>query len=67
MIKERTKKEVIFRLPSNTNMDELQNIANLFEFESIGKKSKATQRQVDSLAKQIKKGRWSKTKLKMGL
>ena len=54
-------------MPANTNVDELQNIASLFEFEEIGRKSKATQKQVDALVKQIKKGRWSKDKVKVGL
>ena len=67
MIIERTKKEVIFRLPGNTDVDELQSIASLFEFESIGKKSKATQKQVNALVKQVKKGRWNKTRQKVSL
>ena len=67
MIIERTDKEVIFRLPSNAKLEDLQELADLFVFKEIAKKSKASQTEVDKLVKQIKKGRWSKTKRKLGL
>ncbi len=63
---ERTKNEVIFRLPSSTNLDVLQDIANLLAFKEVAIKSKATQKEVDALVKKIKKGRWAKTKRKLG-
>ena len=62
MIIERTKKEIIFRLPNNINMDDLQDLSDLFEYKEITRKSKATQKDVDLLVKTIKKGRWEKTK-----
>ena len=67
MIIERTSKEVIFRLPSSTKLEDLQDIADLFTFKEISKKSKATQKEVDDLVKKIKKGRWAKTKQRLGL
>jgi shikimate kinase len=67
MIIERTSKEVVFRLPSTTKLEDLQEIANLFAFKEISRKSKATQKDVDELVKKIKKGRWAKTKRKIGL
>ena len=67
MIIERTSKEVVFRLPPSTKLKDLQDIANLFTFKEIAQKSKATQEGVDELVKKIKKGRWSKTKQKLGL
>lgn len=67
MIIERTKKEVILRLPSNTKLDDLQSIADIFTFRKIAQKSKATQAAVDALAKAAKKGRWAKTKSRLGL
>jgi hypothetical protein len=67
MIIERTSKEVVFRLPSSTKLEDLQDIADLFTFKEISQKSKANQKDVDELVKKIKKGRWSKTKLKLGL
>ena len=67
MIIERTDKEVIFRLPSSTKLEELQDIADLFSFKETAKKSKASQTEVDDLVKKIKKGRWAKTKRKLVL
>ena len=67
MIIERTSKEIIFRLPASTKLEDLQEIADLFTFEEIAKKSKATQNDVDDLVQKIKKGRWEKTKKKLGL
>ena len=67
MIIERTSKEVIFRLPSSTKLKDLQEIADLFTFREISQKSKASQKEVDNLVKKIKKGRWNKSKQKIGL
>ena len=67
MIIERTSKEVVFRLPSTTKLEDLQEIANLFAFKEIAHNSKATQKEVDELVKKVKKGRWAKTKNKLGL
>ncbi len=49
------------------NIDELQDMADLLEFKEIAKKSKATQKDVDDLVAQIKKGRWADTKSKLNL
>jgi len=62
MIIERTKKEVIIKLPSTTNIDTLQDVMDWIEFKELSKKAKATQKQIDNLVEEIKKGRWSKTK-----
>ena len=62
MIIERTKDEIIIRLPGNINIDELQQMTDWFQFKVITQKSKAKQTDVDSLAGQIKKGRWDKRK-----
>lgn len=61
MIIERTNSEIIFRVPASMNIDELQDMADLLEFKEIAKKSKATQKDVDDLVAQIKKGRWADT------
>ena len=64
---ERTKNEVIFRLPSNINLDDLQDFADYFQYRTIANKSKASQTEVDNLVKDIKKGRWDKTRKQLGL
>ncbi len=67
MVIERTSNEIIFRLPSSTKLKDLQDIADLFTFGEISQKSKASQKEVDDLVKKIKKGRWNKTRQKIGL
>ena len=59
---ERTSEGIIFKVPNDTNIEELQDIADLLEFKSIAKKSKATQKDTDALLREVKKGRWEKTK-----
>jgi hypothetical protein len=66
MIIERTSDEIIFRLPGNLSIDELQALTDWFEYNIITKKSKATQGDGDKLVKSIKKGRWEKTKKRIG-
>ncbi len=67
MIIERTKNEVIFRLPASINVDDLQDMADMLEYKEIARKSKATQEDVDDLVKTVKKGRWAQTKSKLNL
>lgn len=67
MIIEQTKDEIIFKLPANLNIEELQEMADLLGVKEISQKSKATQKEVDELAKVAKKGRWKRTRAKLGL
>lgn len=67
MIIERTSDEVVFRLPLSTKLKDLQQIADLFAFKEVSLKSKASKKDVHALVKKIKKGRWAKTKRKIGL
>nr|MBK9649877.1 hypothetical protein [Bacteroidota bacterium] len=67
MIIERTKNEILFRFPATIKVDDLQDLVNLFKFREVAQKSQAKQKQVDELVRQIKKGRWQKTKQKIGL
>lgn len=62
MIIERTKNEIIIRLPANLDVDTLQDMVELFEYREIAKKSKAKQKDVDDLVREIKKGRWKEVK-----
>ncbi len=65
MIIERTNKEVIIRLPANIDTSYLEEMVDYIRFREITSKSQATQSQVDSLVKEIKKGQWKKNKKKM--
>ena len=67
MIIERKKNEIIFRLTGDIDVDDLQDMADLFEFKEISRKSKASQKDVDKLVKNVKKGRWKKTRDELGL
>lgn len=59
---ERTPNEIIFRFPKSMNLDDLQDLTDLFEYKVLTKNSKASQKDVDGLVKTIKKGRWERTK-----
>ncbi len=62
MVIERTKDEIIIRLPSNIDTEGLQNLINYLTYREATEKSQAKQTDVDKLAKDIKKGWWSKNR-----
>jgi hypothetical protein len=62
MIIERTKSEIIIRLPGDINIDDLQDMTDWLQYKEITRKSKAKQADVDTLVGEIKKGRWEKRK-----
>lgn len=62
MIIERTPNEIIFRFPINMNLDDLQDLTDLFEYKELTKNLKTSQKAVDDLVEEIKKGRWQRTK-----
>lgn len=67
MTVEYTNKEIIFKVPKNTKIEDLQDLANLFEFKQIARKSKATQKELDTILNESKNGRWKSIKNKIGL
>ena len=62
MIIERTKDEIIIRLPLDINIDDLQDMIDWFQYKELTRNSKAKQEDVDALVNQVKKGRWNKRK-----
>ncbi len=62
MVIERTKKEVIIRLPSYIDTEGLQNIINYLLYKEATDQSQAKQVDVDKLSKDIKKGWWKKNR-----
>jgi len=62
MVIERTKNEVIIRLPSYIDTEGLQSIIDYLRYKEATDKSQAKQEEVDRLAKEIKKGWWSKNR-----
>ena len=57
---ERTKDEVIIRLPAYVDTDGLERLINLLSYKEATAKSQATQADVDKLAEEVKKGWWAK-------
>lgn len=67
MVIERTKGELIFKIPGKINIDDIQDFIDYLNYRTATKKSKATQSQVSNLVDSIKKGRLERTKKRMGL
>jgi thioredoxin-related protein len=65
MVIERTKNEVIIRLPSYIDTEGLQNLINYLTYKEATDKSQAKQADVDKLAKEVKRGWWSKNKRRL--
>jgi len=62
MIIERTKDEVIIRLKSTVNTEELQELANLLRYKKITSKYNTRQEDVDKLASDINKNWYKKNR-----
>lgn len=60
MIIERTKKEVIIRLPSSVNTEDLQKFLNYARYKELTSKFKVSQNDVDELVDEIKSKNISK-------
>ncbi len=62
MILERTKDEILVRLPANMDITELQNMLDYLDYKEKTAESKATQKQVDELTQTVNKKIWTKFK-----
>lgn len=62
MILERTKNEILVRLPANVDLSELQNMLDYLEYVETTSKTKAKQKDVDELSKTVTKSIWNKIK-----
>ncbi len=58
MLIERTNKEVIIRLPASVDTAGLQRLIDYLTYKEATANSKASQEQVDKLAKEVKKDWW---------
>jgi hypothetical protein len=67
MILERTKNEILVRLPAYVDLTELQNMIDYLRYKELTAKSKAKQSDVDKLAKEVNKSIWTKVKASRGL
>lgn len=59
---ERTDKAIIIKLPLDTKISDIQWILDYFEYINSVGKSKATQAEIDALAKEVKSGWWARNK-----
>jgi hypothetical protein len=59
---ERTADAIIVKLPPNINIEEIQIFLNYLRYKEIVAKSKATQEDVDQLAREVNKSWWEKNK-----
>lgn len=62
MVIERTDGEVIIRLPASIDTIGLQRLIDYLVYKEATTNSKATQEQVDILARYVKKGWWKKNR-----
>lgn len=59
---ERTDKEIIIKLPSSVDITGLQRLVDYLTYKEATATSKAKQRDVDKLAREVKKGWWSENR-----
>ena len=65
MLIERTANEVIIRLPASVDITGLQRLVDYLTYKEATANSKATQEQVDELAKEVKQGWWKKNRKRL--
>ncbi|MCF8337908.1 MAG: hypothetical protein K9I74_07990 [Bacteroidales bacterium] len=59
---ERTKDEIIVRLPANIDITELQNMLDYLDYKEKTANSEATQEDIDEISETVNKKIWSKFK-----
>lgn len=59
------KNEVIIRLSGSIDTSDLEEMVDYIRFKEITSKSNVTQKQVDNLVKEVKKGRWKKNRKRL--
>lgn len=62
MVLERTANEVIIRLPANIDWEELELVIRYIKYRENVSQSKATQDQIDQLARDVNKQWWEENK-----
>ena len=67
MILERTKDEIVVRLPANVDLTELQNMLDFLRYKELTTQSKANQTDVDELAGFVNKSIWNNVKVRRNL
>jgi len=60
MIIERTEKEILVRLSPNTNTSDLQDMLDFLEYRELVSKSKASDKAIEELSKEVNKSMMTK-------
>ena len=61
---ERTKNEILVRLPAYVDLSELQNVLDFLRYKENSAQSNATQEDVETLTEEVNKSMWKKFKAK---
>ena len=64
---ERTKDEIVIRLPSNTDISELKEMLDYLKYRELTAKPKAKEADVDELANEVNSAMWMKIKKQRNL
>jgi hypothetical protein len=64
MLIQRTKNEILISLPKSLKTEELQEVLDFLNFKAAISNSKAKQSDIDKLAKEVKKGWWTRNRKK---
>lgn len=67
MILERTKNEILVRLPAYVDLTELQNMLDYLDYKEQTAKTQATQKEVDVLSETVTQNIWDKVKVQREL
>ncbi|RLD81410.1 MAG: hypothetical protein DRJ10_06240 [Bacteroidetes bacterium] len=67
MILERTKNEILVRLPSNIDLSELQDMIDYLKYKELTSNSKAKQKDADKLAEDTNALMWGEIKKQRNL
>ena len=65
MLVERTKKEVIIRLPASVNTDDMQDFLNYARYKELTATFSVPQQAIDKLADKVNSNWWAKNKKKL--
>jgi len=67
MILERRKNEILIRMSADIDLSELKDMLDYLRFKEVTSGSKAKQKDVDALAKEVNRTMWEKVKVQRGL
>ncbi len=62
---ERTSDEIVIRLPAWVKVEGIENLLDYLMYSEATSKSKATQEEIDALAREAKKGWWAQNKSRL--